>query len=157
MDREAAHQVLQRIPWFLELNPHQMDSLVQISNLQQIADGEILFHEGDSENCLYVLIEGRIQIQALVPGHGMVGLYYADPLDIVGWDVMTPVVRQRTGTAIACGICRLICFDSQLFRHMCETDRDFGYIIMRRVANVVASRLLSTRLKLFDLLQPVNK
>lgn len=152
MDRETIHAYLQRIPWFLELNAHQMEHLVRISNLQLLGDGEVLFHEGDSENCLYVLLEGQVEFQSLVPGRGLVHIYTADPLDIVGWDVLTPVVRQRTGTAIALGSCRLICIDSLLLRQMCDEDREFGYIVMKRVANVVASRHLSTRIRLYDLL-----
>jgi hypothetical protein len=34
---------------------------------------------------------------------------------------------------------------------MCEEDHDFGYYVMRRLANLVAGRLLTTRLQLLDM------
>jgi hypothetical protein len=34
---------------------------------------------------------------------------------------------------------------------MCETDHDLGYVVMRRLANVIAGRLLVTRLQLLDM------
>ena len=158
MDSETVQHLLQRIPWFHELPSHQLEELVLISKMQELEDGEVLFREGDSENSLYILIEGQILMDSQVPGHGRVLVYTADPLDIVGWDVMTPVVRQRTGTATACGKCRLISIDSPLLRQMCENEPEFGFVIMRRLANTVASRLLSTRLRLYDLLhQPVAR
>jgi hypothetical protein len=36
-------------------------------------------------------------------------------------------------------------------RQFCEEDHELGYIVMRRMANVVASRLLMTRLQLLDM------
>jgi hypothetical protein len=34
---------------------------------------------------------------------------------------------------------------------MSEEDHDLGYVVMRRLANVIASRLLVTRLQLLDM------
>jgi CRP/FNR family cyclic AMP-dependent transcriptional regulator len=36
-------------------------------------------------------------------------------------------------------------------RKMCDDDHDFGYFVMRRLANVVAGRLMTTRLQLLDM------
>jgi hypothetical protein len=41
--------------------------------------------------------------------------------------------------------------DAQKLRRFAEEDHDFGYVLMRRMANVVASRLLVTRLQLLDI------
>jgi hypothetical protein len=35
---------------------------------------------------------------------------------------------------------------------LCEEDHDLGYLIMKRISNVVASRLLTTRLQLLDMI-----
>jgi CRP/FNR family cyclic AMP-dependent transcriptional regulator len=151
--QESIIKTLRGIPWFLELSPSQLDALAQIAAIRTMNGGEIVFNEGDSDNCLFVILEGEVEITTHIPGHGSVQIYTAEPLDIIGWSVLTPVVRQRTATARALGNIRFICFNSQILRQMCEQDRDFGYIIMRRIANVVASRLLVTRLQLYELLR----
>jgi CRP/FNR family transcriptional regulator, cyclic AMP receptor protein len=74
----------------------------------------------------------------------------------VGWSVLTPVVRQRTVTLRASTDIRFLCFNSLILRQMCETDHDLGFIVMRRIANVVASRLLITRLQLFELMHQTD-
>lgn len=150
-------KTLQRIPWFLELNPAQMDALSRIASTCELKKDEILFNEGNSEDCLYVLIEGQLRVEAHVPGHGQYLLYTAEPLDIVGWSVLTPVIRQRTASVSAIVPSRLICFNSKILRQLCDEDHDFGFIIMRRVANVVASRMLVTRLRLFELLHKTDE
>jgi CRP/FNR family transcriptional regulator, cyclic AMP receptor protein len=155
-NQESIIKSLKGIPWFLELSPAQLDALAQIAIIRMLKDGEIMFTEGDSDNGLFVILEGEVEINTHVPGHGSVQIYTAEPLDIVGWSVLTPIVRQRTATARALGNIRFISFNSQILRQMCEQDRDLGYIIMRRIANVVASRLLITRLQLYDLLSQME-
>jgi len=155
-NQETMIQTLQRIPWFLELSFSQIEALSKIASIRTLNQGEILFSEGDSEDCLYIILEGQAAVEAHIPGRGLVFLYNADPLDIIGWSVLTPVIRQRTATVRATADIRFLCFNSQILRQMCELDHDFGFIIMRRIANVVSSRLLSTRLQLFEILRQTD-
>ncbi|GAP06561.1 protein containing cyclic nucleotide-binding domain [Anaerolinea thermolimosa] len=147
---------LQRIPWFNELSRAALEKLAIIAKLRELADGEVLFREGDAENCLYILLEGEILLETHVPGYGTVSIFRAEPLDVIGWSVLTPVVRQRTDTARALTACRLLCFDSDMLRQYCDDDQVAGYIIMRRIANVAASRLLTTRLHLFEVIRELT-
>lgn len=157
MAQEGIPQIIRRIPWFVELTPQQVETLTTISLVRQLTKDEILFHEGDAEDCLFILLEGQAEATVHVPGHGSIFLYHIDPLDVVGWSVLTPVVRQRTATIRALTDCQILCLNSSLLRQACESDHDLGYIVMKRIANVVASRLLVTRLHLFDLLRQSNE
>ena len=143
--------VLQAIPWFQELSPAHFEKLVNISHLCVWEANQELFKEGENEDFLYVIIEGRIAIEMAVPTKGKVRVYTAEPMDIVGWSSVTPVVRQRTASAKAVLPSRLVCMDARKLRTLCEEDHDLGYVVMRRMANVVASRLLVTRLQLIDM------
>lgn len=149
-------QILQRIPWFNELSRIALEKLAAIARVRELAKGETLFREGDAENCLYILLEGEIILETHVPGYGTVPIFRAEPLDVIGWSVLTPVVRQRTDTARALSACRLLCFDSDMLRQYCDEDQVAGYIIMRRIANVAASRLLTTRLHLFGVIRELT-
>jgi CRP-like cAMP-binding protein len=79
-------------------------------------------------------------------------VYTAEILDILGWSSMTPIVRQRTASVRATKPCLLLGLNSKLLQQMCEEDHELGYTIMRRLANVVANRLLTTRLCLLDII-----
>jgi CRP-like cAMP-binding protein len=142
---------LQSIPWFQEIESEHFEQLVNIARLRTVDAGEELFREGDQEDFLYIVLEGRIALEMYVPGKGRVRFYTAEPLDIVGWSSVTPVIRQRTAGARAVLPSLLIAFDSLQLRILCERDPRLGYIVMRRLANVVASRLLVTRLQLIDM------
>jgi CRP/FNR family cyclic AMP-dependent transcriptional regulator len=151
--QDTPRQTLHRIPWFNELTPTALEGLASIAELTELAAGEVLFSEGDAENCLYILLDGEVELRTHAPGFGSVVIFIAEPLDVIGWSALTPVVRQRTDTATACSACSLVSFNSDLLRQVCDEDYATGYVIMRRIANVAASRLLTTRLHLFEVIR----
>jgi CRP/FNR family cyclic AMP-dependent transcriptional regulator len=145
-------QALENIPWFLDLKRSQLELLAKIARFQQVNAGEEVFREGDREDYLYIVMEGQLSLETFVPSRGLIRTFTAEPLDIFGWSSLTPVVRQRLSNARAVIPCRLIAIEGESLKNLCEQDHDIGYIIMRRLANIVASRLLSTRLALFDVI-----
>ena len=144
-------QALQAIPWFQVMTPEHFNKIASIAKILRYEPGQVIFHEGDKEDYLYVVLEGRVAIEITVPGRGRMRILTADAMDEVGWSAVTPVVRQRTAGARAVLPSRLVAFDASELRRMCEEDHDFGYYVMRRMANLVAGRLLTTRLQLLDM------
>lgn len=144
-------QAMQAIPWFRELEPDMFNKLAEIADVVELDKGKSLFHEGDNEDFIYVVINGRIALELFVPGRGRVRIETVEPLDLVGWSSITPVVRQRTAGARAVLDSRLICLNAEQLRILCDEDHDLGYIIMSRIANIVAGRLMGTRLQLLDI------
>lgn len=141
---------LRSIPWFLELTAVEMERLAGISFLRQVDQDEDLFLEGEKEDFLYIVLDGELSIEVYIPTRGRMTIYTAEPLDILGWSSMTPVIRQRTASARAVVPSKLMGFDSAALSRFCEEDTHLGFIIMRRLANVIASRLLTTRIHLMD-------
>ena len=150
-DPKDLRAALQTIPWFMELKSEHFEQLCGISSLKTFEPGDELFREGDKEDYLYIVLEGRVAIEIYVPARGRMRLFTAEPMDVVGWSSVTPVIRQRTASARAVLPSCLVALDAQVLRRICEEDHDLGYIVMRRLANVVASRLLITRLQLLDM------
>ncbi len=144
-------KALQAIPWFQVMTADHFNKIVSIARIFKFEAGQVIFHEGDKEDYLYVVLEGRVAIEISVPGHGRIRILTADAMDEVGWSSVTPVVRQRTAGARAVLPSRLVAFDASELSKMCDEDHDFGYFVMRRLANVVAGRLLTTRLQLLDM------
>ncbi|HVP20682.1 MAG TPA: cyclic nucleotide-binding domain-containing protein [Anaerolineaceae bacterium] len=150
-------EAIQNIPWFVDLTPTQVERLVGIANIRQVAEGELLFREGDREDLMYIILEGQVKLDSYVPSYGPLFVYTADPLDILGWSSMTPVVRQRTASGRALACVKLLTFDSEALRRLCEEDHDLGYLIMKRLSNLVASQYLVNRLALYDLIMRMTQ
>jgi CRP/FNR family cyclic AMP-dependent transcriptional regulator len=149
-------KALQAIPWFQAMTTDHFNKIASIARIRKFEPGQVIFREGDKEDYLYVVLEGRVAIDISLPGRGRIRVLTADAMDVVGWSSVTPVVRQRTAGARAVLPSRLVAFDASLLRALCEEDHDFGYYVMRRLANVVASRLMITRLQLLDMFANPN-
>jgi CRP/FNR family transcriptional regulator, cyclic AMP receptor protein len=144
--------ILAGIPWFLDLRPHQIEQLAKIASICKLEVGQTLFQEGERLGSLYIVLEGVLSAESFVPNHRSVRILKAEPLDILGWSTLTPVVRQSLATIRAETPSKLVAFDSEALRQLCERDHDLGYVIMRRLSNVVATWLLTTRLQLLDII-----
>lgn len=147
---------IKSIPWFLELKPESIQHLAAITDVLSFQTDEIIFSEGEKHNYLYVVLEGKVCIESLIPGHGSLPIFTAESLDVVGWSSLTPVIRQKTGTAHVLAPTTLLAFEAGSLMKLCKVDRDLGFVIMCRVANVVASRLLTHRLQLLALIAQMD-
>ena len=145
---------LAAIPWFMDLKDEHFERLLAIASLCQVEAGERIFSESDPQDNLYILARGRVAIELHIPSRGRVRLATVEPLEVFGWSSVTPVVRLRTASASAVLPSELIAFPADQLRAACDQDPELGYIVMRRLANVIAARLLVTRLQLLDIFAP---
>jgi CRP-like cAMP-binding protein len=60
-------------------------------------------------------------------------------------------MRTRTASAKTVIPSTLLGIDSEALRQLSKEDHEFGYLVMRRMANIIASRLMVTRLQLLDM------
>ncbi len=155
--KQGLTEALKTIPWFYDLKPNSFERLHAISQLRGLNAGEKLFQEGERAVEFYVLLEGRIIEEARVPHHGCIDVFNAEPLDVCGWESLTAFIRQRTTNAYAASNCRLIAFDGEALRRLCDDDHELGYVVNRRLGNIIASRMLTSRLHLYDLIAHNSK
>lgn len=143
---------LHRIPWFVDLPQEKIERLASIAAIHDMEPGDYLFKEGDREDYLFILLEGQVVLEMEVPTRGQVAVYTAESLDVIGWSSMTPIVRQRTASVRATQPSLLVALNNKLLMQLCDEDHELGYLIMRRLANIVANRFLTTRLCLLDII-----
>lgn len=147
---------IKSIPWFLDLSPESIQTLISVAEERTFETDDVLFTEGEQHHYLYIVLDGKVQLTSYVPGQGSVPMFTAESLDVIGWSSLTPVVRQKTSTARVLEPTRLLAINAETLMELCEKDCELGFVIMRRLANVVASRYLTQRLSLFELLSSNN-
>ncbi len=143
---------IKSIPWFLDLSKESIKRLTGIAEVRAFEKNDIIFSEGEQHPFLYIILEGKVGIESFVPGRGKMPIFSAESLDVIGWSSMTPVVRQKTGTACVQEPTKALVFNAEALIELCEVDCNLGFIIMRRLANIVASRLLNHRLHLLEII-----
>ena len=143
---------IKSIPWFLELSTDSIQRLSEIAEVHSFEPGELIFSEGEQNHYFYIVIEGQVCVESFVPGRGLLPVFTVESLDVLGWSSLTPVVRQKLGTARVLESTKCLTFEANTLMELCEEDCDLGFIIMRRLANIVASRLINHRLHLLEII-----
>ena len=135
------------------LGPGQLDQIAQIATSVQWDAGTTVFREGDRDSFLYVVEEGRVAIEIAVPGRGRVVILTVGPGEVFGWSSM---FRERPKTASARTIepARAFALDASRLRELCDADPQLGYLLTRRILEVVSERLKATRMQLLDIYSP---
>lgn len=149
--KEELINELGKIPWFEELKPEIIQEVARISTLRHFKAGEVFFHEGDKQDNVYIVLSGRVALDIFVPHRGKVRVYTCEQGETFGWSSVTPFVRTRTAGAVAVVDGTVISTNVTALNELCERDHDFGYLFMKRMSNVIASRLMVTRLQLLDM------
>jgi CRP-like cAMP-binding protein len=108
-----------------------------------------LFHEDEPAERFYVLLQGRIALEAHVPGRPSIVVATLRPGDLVGWSWLLPPYRTHFD-AHAIESCRLIRFDALPLRQRLAKDCTFGYELYRRMTPILVARLNAARRQMID-------
>jgi CRP/FNR family transcriptional regulator, cyclic AMP receptor protein len=149
-DKEI-HDSLLEIPLFSSLIPKHFERVTKLAHHRNVKPGEVIFREGDKQDFIYIVLDGRISLEFFVPHHGKMRFYTVEPYDVFGWSSVMPEIHQRTAGAVAVLASQLLCFNAERICQFAEEDHQFGYLLMSQLTNIIASRLMVTRLQLIDM------
>jgi CRP/FNR family transcriptional regulator, cyclic AMP receptor protein len=146
---ESLERLLAEHPFFSDLAPEYQALLTGCARAARFEGGEFIFREGEPANAFYVVRRGRVAITALTPHEGAVTIKTVDEGQIVGWSWLLPPYTWRFA-ARALEPTVVIALDAECVRRKSEDDHELGYQIMRRFAEVMASRLEATHMQLLN-------
>lgn len=136
-------------PFLADLTRYQLEQVVQCAHPVSFAAGEFIFHAGDEADHFYVLIQGQVAVEVLVPGRPPITIQTLDRDDVLGWSWFYPPYRWHFD-ALALTLVHALAFDARCLLYKCDTDRDLGYKLTKRYAHLLFERLQATRLQLLD-------
>jgi len=140
-------------PFFEEIEPAQVNHLVECASHIRFHAEDILFRAGDSADHFYIIKEGKISLDVSVPGRGSVSIQTIYGGDVIGWSWLFPPYEWQFD-ARAMQDTQAVAFDGRSLRELCASDHEIGYQLMQRFAQVIAQRLQATRLQLLDIYAP---
>ena len=110
---------------------------------------QVLFREGEPANKFYLIESGRIAIEAHQLANGTALVQTLGPGDVLGWSWLFPPFTWHF-QARALEPSPAIVLDGARLLVTAERNREFGYELMKRVAQVVIRRLQATRKQLLE-------
>lgn len=139
------------LPIFSDLSDKHVGVIAGIATVQSFHENQEIFHEGDKRDSLYVVLDGRVALEMHVPNRGRLRILTVEPPDAFGWSSVTDTASRRTVTARAVCDGRSLVINAGQLREAFQEDPVLGHVVMQHVANLIASRLMVTRLQLLDM------
>ena len=146
-------EMLSQSSLFEGLTEKQLKAIADIAEEASCQHGAVLFWEGDLAEYLYLLLEGEINIFVQLssrPERVTVSVI-GEPYMPVGWSgLVAPHVY--TASALCEADCRLVAIDGEALMGVLEDDPALGFVVMRRIAEMLSSRARNTRTTLLKTL-----
>lgn len=133
-------------PFARGLKPEHLAALADCAMETQFAPGELIFREGEFANRFYFIIEGEVALESGPNGiAAIIGTIGAG--EVLGWSWLFPPYCWHFA-ARALKPTRAIFFYGTWLREHCDQNRDLGYELMKRMAEIIIERLQFTRAQL---------
>lgn len=150
MEVKALEDTIKAHPFFAGVNDAFCELVAGCAKNVHFGPGQYIGHEGDPDDHLYLLRQGRVAFQIAAPGRAPVVFQTIGEGEVLGVSWLIPPYRWSYD-ARAVDFVRAIAIDATCLRRKCDADHDLGYEMMKRFVPVLVQRLHGTRLQILDI------
>jgi CRP/FNR family transcriptional regulator, cyclic AMP receptor protein len=142
-------ETLKNIQFLQDFSDDHLQHLASLAEIKEFPAGSVVFREGQPSSSVYLVVQGNIILEIIVPIRGAMEFQTVGSGELLGW---TPVLGPgpMTATARVQTPSTLLVLNAAQMQAFCASDLSFGFAFMQRIAQVLASRLSATRLLLMD-------
>jgi CRP-like cAMP-binding protein len=142
-------EILADQPLFGGMAPEYLEHITGCASNVRFKQGEQIFKEGDDADFFYLVRHGRVALDIFVPHRGPVTIETVNEGEVLGWSwLFPPYKRQYDARAVV--LTRAVAFDGRCLRTKSEENKEFGYDLMKRFAQVMIDRLHHVRIQMLD-------
>lgn len=136
---------------FLAGVPAEFQSfLCDCASLRRFGSQQEIFQEGAEADHFYLIISGKVALEATVPPHGRLSIDTLGAGDALGWSWLFPP-HQWCFTATTMAPTDVISFGAVLLRQKASENPDFARELLTRITRVLVERLEATRREVIHL------
>lgn len=135
-------ELLRRFTLFAGLPPEMLADMAHFCIEEVLEDNTYLFQQKDNADELFFVLEGtvdllmdmddqgkrRTEIESIVTG------------ELVGWSALVEPHRYKL-SGVAVGDVRLVVMNAVSLREYLDTQREWSYLLMQRLAQIIGTRL----------------
>ena len=144
------NEAITKHTFFHEMKPDHLAVLTEGAKAIEFKAGDVLFREGEPANQFYLIESGKMALETHDSANGMTLVQTLGAGDVLGWSwLFPPFIWHFQARAIEPA--NVIVLSGAHLLVTAERNHDFGYELMKRVAQVVIRRLQTTRKQLLAL------
>ncbi|MBN1304095.1 MAG: cyclic nucleotide-binding domain-containing protein [Anaerolineales bacterium] len=130
---------LSRVPLLEGLKTDELELLKPLFQSFDCRVGETIFSQGETAVCLYLILEGSVELRYKPYDDEPLSLGRVSSGNIFGWSSVVGGPNY-TASAICIEDCLTLRIKGKDLRALCETHPDIGSFILDRLAKSVSSR-----------------
>lgn len=151
--KQNLEPIVREQPFFQGLDERHIKLIAGCAKNVRFDGGKVVFREGDAANQFFLIREGQVAIEVMVPPRGINTIQTVQEGEVVGWSWLMPPYRWHFGARTQRPT-RALAFDGKCLRGKCERDHELGYELFKRFSQLMSARLEATVLQLLDLYGP---
>jgi CRP/FNR family cyclic AMP-dependent transcriptional regulator len=133
-------------PFLRGLGNSHLEALASCAMPLRFAPGDFIFREGDPANRFYLLMTGKVAIEAQYEERRAT-VQSIGGGDVLGWSWLFPPYYAHFDARVIETTEAMFFYGTRL-REMCDNDHTLGYEMLNRIAMVVIDRLLAAERQL---------
>lgn len=142
--------MIKRFACFRDLSEEQLNSLAKISNSVCYSPGHVLFEEGQQGECLYLLIDGDVEVFFQAEETGLDKVDTVSSEEMVGCSAMVPPYTY-TATEKTLSQVEVLEINTDDLRDLIEKDPHLGLKLQGHMIKTLNDRILKLRQKPFSI------
>ena len=131
---------------FQNLPAELLTRIAKISSEENYTTGEVIFREGEKADKLHFLLSGIITLKVKLtsrPENITVSAVH-QRFESFGWSgIIAPY--HYTASAYCEQDCKVLTIPGEQFMHLISSEPQAGFLVMQRIAELIASRLRNSR------------
>jgi len=136
-------------PFFADVDPALLSQIVDSASSVKFEAGTYIFKEGDQADAFYLICDGRVALEAFAPAHKPIIVDTLEGGDTLGWSWLLSPFHWKFSAHARTSV-RAIALDAKSLRAKCDENRNLGYEVLNRLAQIIERRLEATRFQLLD-------
>jgi CRP/FNR family transcriptional regulator, cyclic AMP receptor protein len=137
-------------PFFAGMRPIKLEKLSYYAKRRVFRPGTRVFNEGEHADRFWVIRDGRVALDAHLPGRSDAVVETLASGAVLGWSWLFPPYAWHFG-AVALAPTLTIELEGPGVLRLSQADPEIGYELSRRFMSVVVERLQATRVRLIDI------
>lgn len=134
-------EMIRRYPYFSGISLDRLNMLANMAEEIECEPGSYFHHEGDDIGKVYIIVDGEVSLVTSLPQQDKeVVINTLTSGDVFGWTSLLPPFTAGSGAKSVVKT-KLIEFDSARLREIFESDYEFGYLMMIKIAQIIRERL----------------
>jgi CRP/FNR family transcriptional regulator, cyclic AMP receptor protein len=131
---------LRNVGLFGALSDEVLDAFTETLTTERLSAGAVVFHEGDAAHCLYVLLEGEVEVLKKSRGAREHRVAILGPTDCFG-EMSLIDVQPRSATVRAIAPSRVLRVNSEDFDRLYRHDLKAYSLVVLNIARDLSRRL----------------